>query len=93
MLLFFTFPTSLLTSKASISSDEKAQEVDGGAGRIGVAVEPAVEVSGVEDDRHAVVDRSHQFVRVGGDDGYSSATIGRSQGPSTPGEAHAACHF
>ena len=44
----------------------------GAAGRleggVGVTVEPAVEVSGVEDDGHAVVNRSHQLFSVGGDE-------------------------
>jgi hypothetical protein len=33
--------------------------------------DPAVEVSGVEDDGHPVVNRSDQLVRVGGDDDVS----------------------
>jgi hypothetical protein len=35
---------------------ERAQEVNRRPGGVGVAFEPAVEVSGVEDDGHAVVD-------------------------------------
>jgi hypothetical protein len=67
-----TFPTSMLTSKASISSaGEGAQQVNRGTNGVGVAVEPAIEVAGVQDDGHAVVDRGHQLVRLDGDDGVT----------------------
>ena len=71
-----TLPTSVLTSKASISSAGKGQQVYTWMGWVEVAVEPAVEVSGVEDDRHAVVDRSHEFVRIGRDDGNRACAQG-----------------
>ena len=49
---------------------ERAQQVDR---RLfgGLAVDPAVEVARVQDDGHAVVDRRHQLVRLGGDDGVA----------------------
>lgn len=62
-----TLPTSLLTSKVSISSAG-----NGRSRSIGLvcflAGEPSIEVARVEDDGHAIVDRSHEFVRIGGDD-------------------------
>ena len=66
--LFLTLPTSLETSKTlHLVGGERAQQVDRRlVGRL--AVEPAVEVAGVQDDGHAVVDGCHQLVRVGGDD-------------------------
>ena len=70
--LFLTLPTSLLTSKASISSAGNGRRRSiGGPSGIGLAVEPTVEVSGVQDDRHPVVYLRHQLVRVGGNDGVA----------------------
>ena len=57
--------------KASISSAETGAEGRLEGGRVGVAVGPAVEAPGMEDDWHAVVYLRHQLVRVGGDDGVA----------------------
>src|SRR5215472_5642502 len=61
--LFLALPTSVLTSKAAISSAGKGRIRLIGAGWAGVTVKPAFEVSGVKDDRHAVVDRQPLSVR------------------------------
>ena len=67
--LFLTLPTSLETSKASISSAGNGRSRSIGGWSVTLAVEPAVEVARVQDDGHTVVDRRHQLVRLGGDDG------------------------
>ena len=54
---------------------ERPQEVD--RRLVGdLAVEPAVEVAGVQDDGHAVVDLCHELVRFGGDDGVALHPLG-----------------
>ena len=52
-----------------------------------VAAEPAVEVSRVEDEGHAVVYFRHQFVGLGVDDAVALQPLAICGGPSTHPEA------